>query len=214
MAEAMTETARPVLAEIGAGQGAARLAREALLVAVGVATLAVAAQVKVPVPPSPVDVSLGTLAVLTLGAAYGPRLGLTTILAYMVLGALGADVFQNSSPELSGIGYMMGTTGGYLVGYVLAILALGAAARAGWDRSVARTALAMLLGNALIYVPGVAWLYVLIERGLFDPAKYASPWDQALAWGLTPYLVGDALKLALAALLLPGAWALARRLRG
>lgn len=214
MAEATTNTAWPVLAEVGAAPGAARLAREAILVALGVAALAVAAKVQVPVWPSPVPVTLGTFAVLSLGAAYGPRLGLMTILAYMALGAAGADVFAGSSAETNGWAYMTGTTGGYLVGYVLATLALGAAARAGWDRSVGRTAVAMLLGNALIYLPGVAWLYVLIERGMFDPAKHASSWDQALAWGLTPYLIGDALKLALAALLLPAAWALTRRLRG
>ena len=90
---------------------------------------------------------------------------------------------------------MMGGTGGYLVGYVLATLALGWAARAGWDRSVLMMAFAMLLGNVLIYVPGVAWLGVLYG---FD--------QPILAWGLTPFLIGDALKLVLAALLVPAVW--------
>ena len=90
---------------------------------------------------------------------------------------------------------MMGGTGGYLVGYVLAVLALGWAARAGWDRSVARMAGAMVIGNALIYVPGLLWLGQLYG------------WDQPiLQWGLTPFLIGDALKLLLAALLLPAVW--------
>ena len=71
-------------------------------------------------------------------------------------------------------------------------------------------ALAMLIGNVLIYVPGLAWLHQLIASGSlpFDPATYASAWDQTLAWGLTPYLMGDALKLALAALIVPGLWKL------
>jgi biotin transport system substrate-specific component len=98
---------------------------------------------------------------------------------------------------------MMGGTGGYLVGYVLATLALGALAQRGWDRSVVWMALAMLIGTVLIYVPGLAWLGQLYG------------WDKPiLAWGLTPFLIGDALKLALAALVLPAVWKLVGRARG
>jgi len=140
---------------------------------------------------------------LTIGAAYGPRLGLVTILGYMGLGALGMDVFQGSSAEASGVAYMMGSTGGYLVGYVLAVLLMGMAARAGWDRSVGRMALAMVAANAVIYLPGVLWLGQLYG------------WDQPiLQWGLWPFLVGDALKLALAAMLVPGLWKLIGSARG
>lgn len=189
-------------------EGTALLAKRAALVVLGIAALVICAKIKVPIWPSPVAISLGTFAVLTLGTAYGPRLGLATILGWMLLGALGFDVFQNSSAERSGLTYMMGATGGYVVGYVLATLALGFAARRGWDRSVGGMALALLVGNALIYVPGLLWLNHLVEAGLFDPAKYASAWSQTLAWGLTPFLIGDALKLALAALLVPGLWKL------
>jgi biotin transport system substrate-specific component len=198
---------------LGPRQGLGLRAKQAALVALGVALLTVAAQIKVAVPPSPVAVNLGTFAVLTIGAAYGPRLGLTTILAYMGIGALGFDVFQSSTAQLSGLDYMTGTTGGYLLGYVLAVGAMGWLARRGWDRSVTWMALAMLLGNVLLYVPGLAWLGLLIEQGMFRPDAYASVWEQTLAWGLTPFLVGDAMKLALAALLLPGAWALVGRAR-
>ena len=98
---------------------------------------------------------------------------------------------------------MMGGTGGYLIGYVLATVALGMAARAGWDRSVVLMAAAMLIGNALIYIPGVAYLGVLYG------------WDKPiLEWGLTPFLIGDAMKLALAALILPLAWKLVGKARG
>ena len=103
-------------------------------------------------------ITLGTFAVLTIGAAYGPRLGLATILGWMLVGALGFDVFAGSSAEKHGLAYMMGATGGYLVGYVLATLALGFAARRGWDRSVGGMAAALLVGNVLIYVPGLLWL--------------------------------------------------------
>ena len=69
-------------------------------------------------------------------------------------------------------------------------------------------AAALFAGNVLIYVPGLLWLAYLIAQGMFDPASYASVWDQTLAWGLTPFLIGDAIKLALAALVVPGLWKL------
>lgn len=181
----------------GPKQGSALVAKQALMVLVGIIILAVMAKIKVPVPGSPVAISMGTFAVLTIGAAYGPRLGLATILGWLIVGMLGFDVFQSSTADLNGVSYMMGSTGGYLLGYVLATLALGYAARAGWDRSVIWMALAMLIGNALIYLPGLAWLGVIYG------------WDQPiLAWGLTPFLLGDALKLALAALIVPALWKL------
>jgi biotin transport system substrate-specific component len=201
-------TASVLTERLWQAEGAAVWVKRAALVALGVAVLALAAKIKFPLPPSPVPVTLGTFAVLSIGAAYGPRLGLVTILAYMAVGAFGYDVFANSSADKNGIAYMMGTTGGYLLGYVLATLALGWAARQGWDRSVLRMALAMLIGNALIYVPGVAWLYVLVDGGLFDAAKFASAWQQTLTWGFTPYLIGDGLKLLAAAVIFPLAWKL------
>lgn len=176
-------------------EGTALWVKRVVLVALGVMALAIAAKIKVSVWPSPVPITLGTFAVLTIGTAYGPRLGLATILAYMTVGAFGWDVFAGSSAEASGLTYMMGGTGGYLVGYVLATLVLGFAARRGLDRTVGGMALAMLAGTALIYVPGVLWLGQLYS------------WSEPiLAWGLTPFLVGDAIKLALAALLVPAVW--------
>jgi biotin transport system substrate-specific component len=209
MAQEFAQQEWPVLAEVGTrDDGAARLARQALLMVLGIVALTVAAKVQVPMWPSPVPVTLGTFAVLAIGAAYGPRLGLATIGVYMLLGLLGADVFAGSSAETYGWAYMSGATGGYLLGYVLATVLLGALARRGWDRNVGLMALAMLLGNVAIYVPGVLWIHHIIAAGAFDPATYASVWDQTLVWGLTPYLIGDAMKLALAALLLPAAWKL------
>lgn len=195
---------RNVLAEVfGASEGTALRLKQAALIVLGIAALAIAAKIKVPMWPSPVPVTMGTFAVLTIGAAYGPRLGLATILGYMIIGAIGFDVFASSSAEKNGLTYMMGGTGGYLMGYVLATLALGWAARKGWDRSVVWMAVAMLIGNVLVYVPGVLWLH-----------QFTSGWEQTLQWGLTPYLIGDAMKLALAALLLPAVWKLVGRARG
>ena len=186
----------PVLADLlGARTEVKKGVKQAVLVVLGVLALTIAANIKVPVPGSPVLMNMGTFAVLTIGAAYGARLGLTTILAYMIIGALGFDVFQSSTADLNGIEYMMGGTGGYLLGYVLATLVLGALAARGWDRSVLWMALAMLIGNALIYVPGLLWLGTLYG------------WDKPiLEWGLTPFLLGDGLKLLLAAVLLPLVW--------
>lgn len=185
---------------VGAEAGFALRCKQAALLVAGVLLLALAAKIKVPMWPVPI--TMGTFAVLTLGAAYGPRLGLVTMLVYMLVGALGFDVFAGSSAEVSGLSYMLGSTGGYLVGYVMATLALGVLAQRGWDRSVSWMALAMLIGNSLIYIPGVLWLGQLYG------------WDKPiLAWGLTPFLVGDALKLGLAAVLLPVAWKLVGRAR-
>ena len=185
---------------VGAEAGFALRCKQAALLVAGVLFLALAAKIKVPMWPVPI--TMGTFAVLTIGAAYGPRLGLVTMMVYMLVGALGFDVFAGSSAEVSGLSYMLGGTGGYLVGYVMAALALGVLAQRGWDRSVSWMALAMLIGNSLIYIPGVLWLGQLYG------------WDKPiLAWGLTPFLVGDALKLALAAVLLPVAWKLVSRAR-
>lgn len=184
-------------------EGTALRIKQVVLVLLGIAALAVAAKIKVAIPPSPVPVTMGTFAVLTIAAAYGPRLGLTTILGYMIIGALGFDVFANSSAEANGWTYMIGGTGGYLVGYVLATLALGFAARKGLDRNVFGMAGALLVGNALIYIPGILWLAHLYT------------WEKPiLEWGLTPFLIGDVMKLALAALLVPAVWKLVGKARG
>ena len=128
---------------------------------------------------------------------------LTGLLIKAMLLAMGVDLFPSAADAKSGLTYMMGGTGGYLVGYVLATLALGWAARQGWDRAVLWMALAMLIGNVLIYLPGLAWLGTLYG------------WDKPiLEWGLTPFLIGDGLKLVLAALLVPAVWKLVGSARG
>ena len=189
-------TSIPVFYEaIGHKEGLSLRIKQAFLIIFGILMLAIAAKLKIPMIPVPI--TMGTFAVLTIGATYGPLLGLSTILGYMIVGALGFDVFANSSAELYGLSYMTGGTGGYLVGYVLATITLGFFARQGWDRSVLTMAAAMLIGNILIYIPGLYWLGVLYG------------WDKPiLAWGLTPFLIGDFLKLMLAAILLPTVWKL------
>lgn len=198
-----TASAKVLADTFGATQGAAARLKEAALVIAGIALLAVSA--KVAVPMWPVPITMGTFAVLTIGAAYGARLGLVTILGYMLIGAAGFDVFAGSSVDKNGLGYMMGGTGGYLLGYVLATAALGWFAARGWDRSAGKMALAMLAGSALIYIPGLIWLNAM---------PYAESWGWTVQHGLTPFLIGDVLKLVLAAVLFPAVWTLSARLRG
>ncbi len=189
--------ANEVLAEaVLPREGGALMLKRVALVALGIAALAIAAKIRVPFWPVPI--TMQTFAVLTIGAAFGLRLGVVTVVAYLAIGALGFDVFTASSAESYGLAYMMGPTGGYLLGFALAAGLLGWLARRGWDRSIAWMAAAMLIGSVVIYVPGLAWL------GHLFAAEHG--WGWVLANGLWPFLLGDALKLALAALIMPLAW--------
>ena len=173
-----------------------------VLAAIGILFLITAAKVKLILPFSPVPITLGTFAVLTIGTIYGQRLGLLTIFGYLLTGMLGFDVFANSSAEANGISYMLGGTGGYLIGYCLAIIALGYFAKLNWDRNIFKLAIVLILANILIYIPGLLWLGQLYG------------WDQPIiAWGLTPFIIGDILKLALTATLIPLIWKLIDKLK-
>lgn len=165
-------------------------------VVVGVLLLALLAQARVQIGPVPITGQ--TLGVLLLGAAYGVPLGLVTMGAYLVLGAVGVPLFAGGA---SGLAYAVGPTGGYLLGFVIAAALLGYLSRRGWDRGLLSCALMMALASAVIYVPGVAWL----KQAL------GTSWSAAVAAGLTPFLIGDAVKLAIAAAALPGAWRLLGR---
>lgn len=171
--------------------GRASALRPVLMLAAGVAFLALLAQVRVQIGPVPFTGQ--TLGVLLLGAAYGARMGALTTAAYALLGVAGLPLFAGGG---SGLAYLMGPTGGYLIGFVLAATLLGALAERGWDRGYGSTALAMLAASAVIYLAGLAWLTVALGGDL----------GAALSAGLLPFLVGDAVKLAVAVALLPTAW--------
>ena len=145
--------------------------------------------------------------------AYGARLGAATTALYVFEGAMGLPVFAKWS---AGMAVLSGATGGYIAGFVLAACIVGWLAERGWSRTPARTALAMVLGNLSIWLPGVTWL-ALFFAGLPDGAiakmGAESAVGAALAKGLYPFLLGDALKLALAACLFPAAWRLVGRFR-
>jgi biotin transport system substrate-specific component len=149
---------------------------------------------KIQVPLIPVPVTMQTLVVLLLGIAYGPGLGAATMGLYLLEGAVGLPVFAGGWSEGGGIHHLYGPTAGYLAGFVVAAWACGLLARRGWDRKLWSAAGAMVIGNLIIYALGLAWLSIQI-----GPAD-------ALKYGLFPFLVGDALKIALGTCALPAAW--------
>jgi biotin transport system substrate-specific component len=156
--------------------------------------VALTAQIEIPLRPVPI--TLQTLGVLLAGAMLGSRRGAAALILYLAEGAVGLPVFAGGA---SGVAYVLGPTGGYLVGFVVAAGVVGWLAERGWDRRPAWTALAMVLGNLLIYAFGVSWLAVLLG-GL----------RSALVQGALVFVVGDLIKIAVATLVLPGGWALAR----
>ncbi|POX38370.1 biotin transporter BioY [Streptomyces sp. Ru73] len=169
--------------------------RDAALVLGGAALTGVAAQIAVPVPGSPVPVTGQTFAALLVGASLGAGRGFLSLALYAVAGVLGVPWFAGAQ---SGAG---GASFGYVLGMLLAVTAVGALARRGGDRGVLRTAGTMLVGEALIYAVGVPFLALSTGMSL----------GAAVAAGLVPFLVGDALKAVLAMGALPAAWKLAGR---
>ncbi|AVV42592.1 biotin transporter BioY [Streptomyces sp. ID05-04B] len=168
--------------------------RDLALVLGGAALTGLAAQIAVPVPGSPVPVTGQTFAALLVGTTLGVRRGVSSLAVYALAGLAGVPWFADGS---SGIGVSFG----YILGMILATAVVGALARRGADRSVPRTAGAMLLGEAVIYAVGVPYLAYAADLSA----------SQAIAVGLTPFLIGDAVKAALAMGLLPTAWKLVKR---
>ncbi|REK86106.1 biotin transporter BioY [Streptomyces inhibens] len=169
--------------------------RDAALVLGGAALTGIAAQIAVPVPGSPVPVTGQTFAALLVGASFGAGRGLLSLALYALAGIAGMPWFAAGA---SGAG---GATFGYILGMLLAATVVGALARRGGDRGVLRTAGTMAAGTALIYAVGVP--YLALSTGM--------SFGQAVAVGLVPFLIGDALKAALAMGALPTAWKLAGR---
>jgi biotin transport system substrate-specific component len=157
-------------------------ARAFLCAGGGVLLLALLSQVRVPIGPVPVTGQ-------TLGA---------TVSLYLLRGAAGLPVFAGGE---AGLAYAFGPTGGYLVGFALAAALLGRLAARGWDKGVLTCAAAMVLANVVVYVPGLLWLKLSLGLG----------WQATLAAGLAPFMLGDAVKLAIAAAALPAAWRLVGR---
>ena len=176
---------------------AGRLVRPAVLAAAGVCLITLGAKASVPFWPVPL--TLQTLAISVVAAAYGLRLGVATAAAYLLAGLLGAPVFAGMSV---GVAPFMGPTGGFLAGFLVMAAIIGAAADRGWDKAWSKVLAAMALANVIVFVPGLLWLGTFTGYGA-----------KLLAAGLWPFALGTVVKTALAAALMPAAWALVRRLR-
>jgi biotin transport system substrate-specific component len=165
--------------------------RDAALVLIGVFLVSVCAQIYIPIEPIPFTGQ--TFGVLVVGGALGFRRGALTLGLYVLLGAVGLPIFAQAK---SGVDVVLGASGGYLVGFILAAAVVGRLAELGWDRHIAGSLAAMLIGTALIYAVGLPWLSVVGGYSIQD----------TIAYGLTPFIVWDAAKLALAAGIFPPAW--------
>ncbi|HET9109525.1 MAG TPA: biotin transporter BioY [Ktedonobacterales bacterium] len=184
---------RGAIASTQRGQRVASVAREAALAVLGVVALAISAHIIIPLPFTPVPVTGQTFAVLLLGAAYGARRGVASVVLYLLAGAAGLPVFAAVAGAAS---Y------GYLIGFAVAAFIVGWLADRGWGRGLPTSIAAMLVGEVAIYACALPWL-----------ARFVG-WNHVIALGLTPFLVGDAYKLVAAALLLPAAWLATRRIIG
>jgi len=170
----------------------------AVLVVSGVLGLAALAQIAIPVPGSPVPVTGQTLGVLILGTTYGSTLGVTTFAIYILAGIAGAPVFANSG---HGLDRIVGATGGYLIGMLVATLVLGQLARFRLDQKFLTALPSMLIGTVTTFSFGLVWLHQYTGQS----------WSWTLNAGLTPFIVGEALKIAIAGTSLPAIWRVVNR---
>jgi len=169
--------------------------RDIALVLGGAALTGLAAQIAVPVPGTPVPVTGQTFAALLVGTTLGARRGFLSLAVYALFGMAGVPWFAEGGSGAGAVSF------GYVLGMILASTVVGALARRGADRSVPRMAGTMLVGSAIIYAIGVPYLAYAADISA----------SAAIAAGLTPFLIGDALKAALAMGLLPTAWKLIKR---
>lgn len=177
----------------------AQLTRNVLLALVGTLLLTISAKIQIPFWPVPM--TMQTYVVLVLGMAYGWRLAGATMLLYLAQGALGLPVFAGTPEKGLGLAYMMGPTGGYLLGFVAAAVVMGWLAERGFDRSFARAAFAMSLGHAIVFAFGFAWLASLIGA------------NKAWIGGVAPFWAATLFKTLLGLFSLPLAWKLIAKLK-
>ena len=197
------------LVPIRVAEGMGVRVRHLALIVAGTVLIALAAQLKFYLPGDPIPVTGQTFAVLLAGGALGFRRGIASTGLYLALGLIGLPVFAGGD---HGVEVVTGLSGGYIVGFSVAAAIVGRLAELGWDRNLAGSIGAMLIGSAAIYAVGVPWL-LLAAQANPELASIATP-EWAIANGLTPFLIGDALKLALAAAAFPAAWWLVGRRPG
>ena len=145
---------RAALAETFLPEGIARAVGVILLVLAGTLLIAIAAKIKVPFWPVPI--TLQTLAVMAIAAAYGSRLAVATVVAYLAEGLVGLPVFTNTPPLAAGPAYFLGPTGGFLIGFIVIAFVVGLAADRGWSRSIPKLAAAILVADVIMMAMGFA----------------------------------------------------------
>jgi biotin transport system substrate-specific component len=170
----------------------------AVLVVSGVLGLAALAQIAIPVPGSPIPVTGQTLGVLILGTAYGSTLGTTTFAMYLLAGIAGAPVFADGG---HGLDRIVGATGGYLIGMLVATFVLGQLARFRLDQKFLTALPSMLIGTVITFSFGLVWLYQFTGQ----------TWSWTIEKGLAPFIVGELLKIAIAGTSLPAIWRVINR---
>ena len=168
--------------------GRSGLLRTVILIALGTALLTLSAKINLPLPFVPM--TLQTLVVLVIGAAYGWRLGGTTVIVYLAEGAIGLPVFAG---PVGGLAPLLGPTAGYLVGFVAAVVVTGWLSERGWDRSVPLLFVAMGAGHIIILAAGFAWLAFGMKLGF----------EKAWLVGIAPFIAASVIKNALGAALVP-----------
>lgn len=178
------------------------LARDTALVVAGALLIALSAGVSIRLSDNPVPITGQTFGVLLAAAALGLRRGSAATALYVAIGVIGFPAFAQGKGGLAVIAWVsegrlvLGATGGYLVGFVLAAALVGRLAERGWDRRLPGALAAMALGNLATYAIGLPWLAAATGYSIAE----------TVAKGLVPFLVGDAAKLLLAAGVLPAAW--------
>jgi biotin transport system substrate-specific component len=180
----------------------------ALILAIG-GSIILALSAKVQVPFYPVPMTLQTFAVMTIAAAYGWRLAVATVGLYLLEGFVGLPVFANTPPLIAGPAYFMGTTAGFLIGFLPAAFIVGYAAEdLGWDRSIPKLFAAMVAADAVVFALGFIWLawFAQLSSG-------ATGLGVERAWinGVFNFMLADLLKIALAAMVIPASWTLVER---
>ncbi|AMJ63658.1 hypothetical protein AXW83_12750 [Bosea sp. PAMC 26642] len=180
------------------------LARNVALAIAGSLLMVAAAKVKVPFWPVPM--TLQTLAVLGLGAAFGSRLGAATVALYIAYGLAGLPVFTNTPPVAAGPLYLVGPTGGFLLGFVAAAAIAGWAAARG--ASLLRLVTGLVAAEVTMLALGFLWLGLGAQMaGGVTGIGFA----KAFAYGVQPFLIGDAVKVALAACMVGAGWSVLGR---
>ncbi len=199
----MTVESRSLAAAVWPTTGRETLVKSVMIAVVG--SLLLWASAKVQIPFWPVPMTMQTYVVLVIGATCGWRLGGAAVLLYLAQGAVGLPVFANTPERGIGLAYMVGPTGGYLVGFFLAAVLVGWLAERGWGRSLPKMIVAMTVGHLLLLAFGVAWLTYLFAF-VFPTPEGATALSAAIAAGLTPFWTATVLKTALAAATVPLAW--------